>query len=211
MKLEMGLSLGHRIEHGHRLSLEIRHKLEQEVLALRLELVGLIRGVIYRPQAICPECRRSMMPLEILQGFRIDPNDFTTACSGCGHRFEPKLVFTEDASSGTIPYYCPSQVLPMLVGKDGLPPEELRRLHPAVYHSTVVHHGSLRRGFRQAGLTYPHDEVTDWATKIVGFLGKLPDTEIAKAVDQPVKRIGRLRRQKGIAPYSKRRAAEDLD
>lgn len=214
--MELRLSLGHRLRQTQslaqtlRLTQEQRHLLIQRAVSHRLALLEALREERYEPRGDCPRCSRKLTPAEILRGFNRDPEDFTTGCTACGHRFEPKLICFGANFSLELPFFCSSQTLAQLSGKEALSPETFARAHPALYRSAIVHHGGLRRAFALVGIAYPYKEVPDWMRKVEPFLGRMPDTVIAECADVLVRRIRRLRRSLGIGRYSLRAAIDEL-
>ncbi|TSC67085.1 MAG: hypothetical protein G01um101472_533 [Parcubacteria group bacterium Gr01-1014_72] len=204
MSLGMQLSQSPQPSQTHSLELSQAHR-----LSLRLALIGELWDERYEPQAVCPKCRRALTPTEIIGGFNQDPNDFTTECTGCCHRFPPELVCFGNASRVVLPFFCDSQTLHQLSGKERLSPKQLASEHPAIFRSAVIHHGSVRRAFERIGIRYPFEEIADWKDKVRGFLGRLPDTIIAECVDVSVKVIRLMRRELGIARFNPRLAMEE--
>lgn len=204
----IGMRLSHsvspRIEVSQRLTVGQRLEIKQTMLTLRLDLIGAVHGGDYKPRAQCPKCERVLTALEIIQGFRQDPNDYTTECTFCHSRFEPKLIWRSGESRAEIPFYCPSQVLYQLHGLEGKTPDEIQKEYPAIYHSVRVHHGNLRRAFEKVDIQYQYESVVNWKERVNDFLGKLPDTVIAEVVDLSVKAVRDLRRSLGISPFSHR-------
>lgn len=181
-------------------------EIRQALLELRLNLIGAIHGGSYRPKAQCPACSRHLTSLEIIQGFRNDPTDYTTACTACRARFEPKLVWKMDAIEAEIPFFCSTQVLEQLRGLENKSPDQIQLEDVAVYHSVRVHYGNLRRAFEKIGIPYAFENVTNWKERVRDFLGKLPDTVIAEVVDMPVRTVRNLRKSLGIASFHRRDA-----
>jgi len=212
-----GISLGCSLRQTQRLALSLRLTPVQRVqiqglsLSLRLALVQELRGERYEPRATCPKCGRKLTPVEIIHGFNQNPNDFTTCCTGCGYRFEPSLVCFSDGSQIVLPFWCESQTLEHLRGKETLPPEELARAYPAIYRSAIVHHGGIRRAFAKIGAEYPFEEIGDWRNKIRPFLGRLPDTIIATCVDVSVATIRGIRRRHGVRRYTVRKMLAEAE
>jgi hypothetical protein len=190
-----------------RLTLEARNAIDLRLLQLRLDLIDAVYGERYTPSAKCPGCQRNMNPLEIIQGFNADPNDFTTACPKCQYRFEPKLINRSRSaiSSIVIPFYCSEQTLAQLPGKETLPIDVFKKQYPGVYHSAIVHHGGLRQAFEKVGIQYSDEELRDWKNKIQQFLGELPDTTISSCIGKPVRAIRKLRKEFGIPPCQTRK------
>lgn len=192
-----------------RLSQVQRIQIQERILCLRLALIQEIRGERYEPTATCPSCFRKLTPVDIIHGFNQDPNDFTTCCSACYHRFYPSLVYFGDGSRIELPFYCNSQTLAQLRGKETLQPEELAGKYPAIYRSAIVHNGSIKQAFEEIGIQYTFEEISDWKHKINSFLGRLPDTIIAKCVNVSVSTIRRIRRNLGIPRCTFRKTLEE--
>ncbi len=195
------------------LNVEQRIYIQQAQLQMRLDLVEALRGDKYEPQATCPKCSCKMTALEIIKGFLPDPDDFTTACSGCGNRFQPKLICHGRYSNIELPFFCAAQTLPKLFGKEGLSPEEMLKEHPAIYHSAVVHFGGLTQAFERIGKKYSFTEINknNWRDKVGPFLGHLSDKIIAECAGVSVNLVGKLRRSRGISRYTIRQELENLE
>lgn len=173
------------------------------VFSLRMELIEALRGERYRPRGICPSCGRKLKPEEIIAGFNRDPNDFTTKCPGCGTRFQPILICFGREMNIELPFFCSAQTLAQMRGKEALPPEEFAWRHPAIYRAAIVHHGGVRQAFAKIGIEYPFEEALDWRNKIRPFLGRLPDTIVAKCANVSARVIGAMRRKLGVKRYAK--------
>lgn len=201
----VGCHFSHRAEQMLEVKQEV--KLEQAVkveyiLSARLALIQALRGEKYEPKAKCPECGRRLTAVEIIRGFNQDPYDFTTRCTRCGFRFEPRLICFHGEGRLELPFYCDSQALHQLRGLQNLTAEELAAKHPAVYRSSIVHHGGIRQAFAKIGIDYQQEEIHDWKNKIKPFLGKMPDTIIAECVDVSVNVIRRIRKKLGIERFT---------
>ncbi len=190
------------VELPERITVEQRERIAAHRFDLRLALLHVLRGVQYELRAYCQQCMRQLTPLEILRGFNADPTDFTTRCTGCGHRFAPTLMCWPNGEATELPFFCVSQTLAQLPGKETLTSEQFAREHAAIYRSAIVHHGGLRQAFAVIGIAYPHEETSDWRGKIAPFLGRMPDTVIAECVHVSADVIGRMRRRNGVPRYS---------
>lgn len=175
--------------------------IQQTLLQRHRELVEAVRGTRYEPQARCGQCGCHLTDLEILKGFRDDPLDYTTECPKCHWRFEPRLHASTQLTSMDIMYLCPVQTLHKLQSLQDTPLDEFKRLHGTVYHSALTHFGGLKQAFAQLGMEYAFEADLDWRKKVVPFLGKLPDTVIAKLLGASVWQVRRLRAAKSIAPF----------
>ena len=185
-----------------------------QVFTLRLELVGALHGGPngnrqYTPTAICPKCARNLTSIEIIKGFRDDTNDFTTGCSGCQTRFDPKLIWRNSAVRVEIPFFCNMQTQAQLAGLESLSPENFEKKHPALYHSAVVHNGTLKAAFERLHITYGFVEIVDPKEKIRPFLGRLPDTVIAEVSGIGINSVRRLRKGLQIAACTQRMMLEN--
>lgn len=209
MSFEMQLTQS--LRQSLKLTQEQRLKISQLSLSLRLQLVGALRDERYEPKARCPKCLRELTPIEIIKGFNQDPNDFTTYCTKCGHRFAPKLICFGNEIQVEIPFYCGVQTLSQLRGKEEMRPEQLLKELPGAYRSAIVHYGSIKKAFEKIGIEYMFDEISDWKSKVTPFLGRMPDTIIADCVNASVAKIRAIRRKLGISRYTLHKALEDED
>ncbi len=212
MNMCMSLDQGHRQElrQEQRLTQEQRQELRMAVLALRLDLIQEIHGRKYVIDANCPQCRRKLTPVEVISGFNQNPDDYTTRCPRCAHRFEAQLEHTSGGISEFLMLYCPTQTLAQLRGKEGLTPDDLIRDNPSAFHSAITHFGSISNAFKEAGVQYQHEGLLDWRIKVIPFLGHLPDKEIANCVGVSSFVIRTLRKKHHIARFDKRRALEAI-
>lgn len=170
----------------------------------RRELIQRLTGDNLNPKARCPSCDHRMTPAEILRGFVDDVRDYTTRCTKCGQRFPPKLTQERGASVVEVAYYCPTQTVGMLTEMQQLSPEKIRAGHAAVYHSAIVHFGTLKNAFARLSMEYPFDEPRpSWREKVREYLGMLPDTEIAQCAGVSASSVRRLRVSLRIAAFSK--------
>ncbi len=201
MSMGMSMSMGQEMRVEQRMSAEQR--LDQQ-LSLRLELLEALHGERYQPTGDCPNCNRKMTKVEILKGFNDDPTDYTTRCTGCEHRFAPKLIWSTSLSRAELPFFCPSQTLNQLRGKEGLSVEQLEREHPAIFRSARVHFGSLAAAFGRNGISYALEQIEHWKAKVRSFLGQLTDKLIAECVGAPAKEVRAYRRELQIPCYNAR-------
>ena len=195
MELGMSLSCSQNLElsQAQRLELAQGHQ-----LALRLTLISALRDETYQPEATCPRCYHELLPIEIIHGFRADPNDFTTCCPRCQERFLANLNWSNAYAREELRFYCAMQTQAMLSGKEALSPEIFKREHQAIYHSAIAHYGLLKNAFAVIGITYPFDEIADAKSKIEPFLGKLFDTTIANLSGIDVKVVRQMRKSAKI-------------
>lgn len=210
----MSLSCSQTCRQEQRLDLYQRLTLEQRVLLggylhdLGVELTGAIREERYQPVAQCFQCSHKMEPVDILHGFRDVVDDFTTECPKCHHRFEPKLICFAGAGSIELPYFCSVQVLGRLRTVADKPPEVITRELPGEYRSAVIHHGTLRNAFQKLSIRYDFPEVTAWESKAQPFLGRLPDTVIARCTGVSVSIIRARRHKAGIRRFCRSQAVK---
>ena len=194
-----------------RLTSTQRILIQESALTIRLELIEALRGSKYEPRGDCPRCNRKMSPFEIIKGFNNDPKDYTTECTGCHYRFEPKMVAgVGQYSTAMLPFFCSMQTLDQMRSIQPVVADQFMKEHPAVYHSAIVHHGGLRQAYAKIGIQYPYEEITDWRKKIKDFLGRVPDTLIAKAVDKSVKTIREMRKRDKVPAYNVHRALKEV-
>lgn len=206
------LSMGYSLQQTQTLTLAERQTLLiRQKLNLRLLLIQQLRGDEYSPDGKCPTCERKLTPVEIIAGFNTDVNDFTTACSGCGYRFTPRLISVSNGISVTVPFYCEAQVLNMLPPLVDSPPEHIAREHVGIYQSAVLHCGSLKSAFSKIGMRYNLEKAVDWKAKLQPFLGHLPDVVIAEHANISASQVSRLRKKLGIPRYSEKKELEEIE
>lgn len=206
MGFSQSLSLGQSQTPRQELNQAQRQSLVQgHLLQLRLELIEQVRGEKYRPQATCPKCNHSLTPLEIIRGFNRDPYDFTTSCTKCHHRFAPKLVHHGRLARTELPFYCDAQTQARLRGWETLSPDDLKQIEPALYHSAVVHRGTLKAAFAALDIVYDFAEIVEPLRKVEPFLGHLPDRMIAEIIGLKARAVGARRRELGIPACTHRK------
>ncbi len=195
MSFELCQMQTHRIDCVQRLQLRTR------TLGLKLRLILELREVQYIPSATCLTCGYKLKPLEILQGFTADVDDMRTTCPKCTARFEARLVTASSGSRMELLFYCKNQALHRLSRLADLEPKQIQKEFPSLFHSVIVHFGSIAGGFKDIGIAYAFPDRLDWKNKVVPFLGLLPDVEIARCANVSASRIGYLRRNLGISRY----------
>lgn len=197
-------SVKHSLSQTQKLEPKQSVTIQQGLLLRQRELVESVHGIRYSPRAACPKCSHQLTDLEILKGFRDDPTDYSTQCPKCHERFLPLLYASTQYSSVRLPYYCPAQTLEQIKDMRSVPLEEFKTQNAAVYNSALVHFGGLKQAFEQLGLTYEHEAELDWRKNVGPFLGKLPDTVIAKLLGAKVGEIRRMRKAQGIRKFRHR-------
>ncbi|MBI3421138.1 MAG: hypothetical protein HY006_03675 [Candidatus Sungbacteria bacterium] len=193
-----------------RLTMEQRAEIRSYQLQLQIELSGAVRDEKYTPKAHCPQCYRELTANEILAGFLRDVNDFTTKCSGCGHRFEPKLICFGDAGKIELQFYCGPQAQNRLRSVSHLRPADIAREYPSEYRSAAMHYGTVKAMFKEMGIEYLFDELEGWQAKVQPFLGRMPDTIVARCVGATPRDIKKLRQAANISTYTKRKALKEI-
>lgn len=212
MSMSMGMSLSQSMEIRQELTTAQRQEIAaSQIMTMRLELVQALHGYTYRPEAKCDNCGRELTLLEIMRGFLPDPADFTTRCTGCGHRFQPKLVWSNQNARMELPFFCDIQTQAQLHPLKDKSPDEIRREHAAIYHSAIAHHGTLKGAFAAIGVEYTFTEVVDVKRKVEPFLGSLPDTIIAEVSGLKVSVIRRMRRSAHIEACRQHTLIEDAE
>ncbi len=214
MGLSMTCAASQRLVQAQRLALTQtqRAAIQCRMLALRMELAGALVEEQYENKRMCPHCHHGLTMLEQLRGFAQSDTDTLCTCPKCKHRFQPRLVAQTLGGTMEIILLCPQQTLyelrkPLV---NGLEPTVIRDRHPAAYRGALIHFGSLTLAFHRAGLEYGFPEVYPWEDKVVPFLGKMSDTDIARACRVSEDKIRRFRKKKGIKAFRKRALAEEL-
>jgi len=200
--MQMSFSLSHSVEQEMKQALTMEQTLEQKFALL--QILTLVR---YEPKAKCPDCGYNLTTEEILKGFNQDVNDFTTGCPRCDYRFNAILISNYQHGRMEISFYCEAQALDLLENTvlknlGVIKPEDIEEEYPAIYHSLIVHCGSLKNAFSKIRVDYPFAERRDWKEKIVPFLGQLSDKMIADCVGVSASTIQRMRTKKGIAAFN---------
>ena len=218
MGQSLSVSLVQRTEMSTQLTILQRQTMVMTLaMSLRLELIGILHGGAdggnYTPMGECPNpsCRRSLTALEIIRGFNNDPNDFSTQCTGCNRRFDPKLVWKTGSARIEVPFFCDTQTLTRLSGLESMSPQEFERAEPTLFHSARIHNGSIKTAFARLGITYNFDEMTNPTEKIKPFLGRLFDTTIAEISGLSVETIRRLRKKDGIKACTQRTMLAEIN
>ena len=198
MSLEQHLD----VKLDQRLTQEQKLLVQDQILGLRLRLIGKIHGETYKPHAVCPQCSRQLTPLQIIKGFKRNVNDYTTRCPRCHNRFEPEIICKSASHSTTLQFFCPAQTVGQLHGKDKLSPSEIQKNYPAIYQSAIAHFGGLTQAFKEIGISYMFTEpVIKWEKKVKQFLGLLPDSVIARLVQVKYIEVRKLRIRLNISRY----------
>ncbi len=215
MSMGMSMSMGMRQEQRQtmRMSLEQRAAYDDHIHGLVISLSGAVRDERYEPVGQCPICFTKMKPAEILRGFTDDPKDFTTKCPNgkCQRRFAPRLICFGLGSQIELPYYCPCQVLGPLRSVSGRQPADIARELPGEYRSAIIHHGTLHNAFKQIGVDYSFPEISGWEPKAQPFLGKLPDTVIARCCGVSPAVIRRRRHAAELPTFNKWKALREAE
>lgn len=182
----------------------MRVHLQTHLLDVWHDMIASLRGGRYEPQPLlCKQCKHTLTALEILKGFSTDPLDTTTACPKCGARNLPLLGYRTDSGSVIIEMLCASQTLYALRGWDMLSPKALEKHNPSAFKSAVYHFGGLAQAFKEIGVKYAEESFDGWLEKVAEFLGRLPDTQIAKAINKPPSFVRGLRNKLGIKRFRK--------
>ena len=195
--LRMGMHLQQRLD---------LRLVQAHIINLRLTLLQELRQVTYTPEGKCSRCARQLTLLEILEGFSDDPTDFLTVCTACGTRFNPKLKYKDDLGGIELNFICPAQVLAGLRDLENAnlcSPAMIRVNNASLYHSALIHFGTLRNAFKKVGIKYNFKEVASWKPRIRRFLGHLPDGVLAKFAGVSRSTIWCLRKKLGIPPFDK--------
>ncbi|HLD61302.1 MAG TPA: hypothetical protein VJA27_04205 [Patescibacteria group bacterium] len=172
-----------------------------EALERRLEVINWLRGSNYRLRKVCPHCAAALEARDILAGFKHDPREFTTRCPmpECQQRFQPLIVYKKGDNPAEVPFYGPAQLAPQLPTIQPLSPAELAETHPVIYHSAILHWGSLQAAFASNGLPpYPHREIANWQEGVRPLLASVPSSILATCAEMPVTAIRAYARELGI-------------
>lgn len=207
----MRFELRQELRQELKLTKELRQELRAHIFALRMNLVGILRGEQYVPKAQCPECSKDMSPAEIIAGFNNDPQDFTTMCPKCKCRFPANIICFGNGTKIELPFYCDIQTVEQLRDKEFLSPAEIARQYPAIYRSAIAHRGGLVQAFAIIGIDYPFkEELSGWKNKIRPFLGRMTDKMIAEVVGVSSATIAKMRKELDIPRFTMRVVAEEV-
>lgn len=199
--MHMSMSMNQRQEHRMEQK-AIPLQRQMAMMSARQAILEAIHGERYRPNAVCPACSYRLTLEEALRGFRDDPDDISTRCPKCAHRFIAALV-AGGAIRVEVRFLCRAQTLARLEDNADSSPDELRKDDPSTFQSALLHFGGIRAAFAAIDLAYAFEEVHGWEDKINGFLGKVPDVLIAECVGKPVQAVRKLRRSLKIAGYKR--------
>jgi transposase-like protein len=179
--------------------------LEKRLEKLTWRMIGMVEtlyGVDYDLEPNCPECQWTLKLIDVLKGFVRDVNDFTTRCPKCGHRFLVEAMAKYGRDSCGFRFYCSAQVLPRLKPLYRMTPRRICREYPDLYHSVLIHYGSIGAAMKKIGFKYRYSEkFNDWQSKIYKFIGQVPDVSIARVVGVSPSTVSRYRRKKKIKRY----------
>lgn len=201
--LSLSCSLGPRLEPKQAIRLSNKQKLEvkNKLLALKLNLISNLNGVIYTPGTLCPTCKYKLTLVEVLKGYSGDPTNLHTTCPKCKEKFIAKL----HSGAAELIWYCPDQALHEIIGKQYMTPAEILKWKPAVYHSILSHFGNIKNAFKKIGVEYNHKPLPDWQMIVRPFLGLIPDAEISRILGIKIYLVRELRQAMGITKYCKKK------
>lgn len=192
-----------------RLSAELRAEVKQ-LIDLRICLLVETWGEYhYEPRAICPGCNHPLTQAQIEAGFSDSPTNHAVKCPLCNNSFYAELV--SKTKSGHIVaghYFCREQTLHEMRAHSGVSPSEFESKMKSIYLSALRHFGSLKVAFKKLGVKYGFTEVPKWKEVAREFVGKLPDTVIAKELGVPVRIIRRFRNSLGVSRFVQSNALE---
>jgi hypothetical protein len=204
LSLQCGLFQSQRLETRQELRLEARQALSLR-LSLQQQLHRRLFGSdeVYKPYGICPSCGFRLKPVDIIRGFTRNPEDITTKCPRCKKRFLPILCGGNSAARIEVPFYCAAQTQARLIPEmANFSPSFLRSQEAAIYRSAMYHFGSLKAGFALNGIAYTKEpRLSTWQTKVLKFLGRLPDKLIADTARVGLRQVRKLRQEKHIPAY----------
>ncbi len=168
------------------------------------ELVEAITGKKFTISCVCRNttCAHSYTEWEIVNWFDVD--GFTVECPKCGWHSEPRLTvdFGDGGNRKRIEcqLYGPGLVLERLPVVLKSPPWDFAE-YSAICNSAVVHFGGLKQACAQLGIERSFGPGPDWRDRIDPFLGRLPDTVMARLLDTSPRFMRRWRRNQRIAPF----------
>ena len=94
---------------------------------------------------------------------------------------------------------------------NGKTPEQIAQKYPSEYRSAVMHFGNLHEAFGILGIEYQFPRAAlDWRNKVLAFVGKLPDTEIARVTGVSATTIRHWRQHHKIPAYNRRDELENI-
>ncbi len=211
MGLGMSVQMTTRLQQRQELTAEQKIEVRCALLQLRQDLTRAVRGADYQPRAECPLCARVLNAAEIIDGFLRDPEDITTKCPKCGHRFVAKLIGHRSSfAHAELSFMCRDQVRHALKGHADKSPDAMERESPAAFNSALYHWGALKAAFKSWGVDYDKETRSPWRDKVRPFLGMLPDRRIADVVGVSPQTIGRYRKSLNIRAFSRSKLVEEV-
>lgn len=191
-----------------------RSRAERELpktLQLRFEVISALNDFEYWFENQCPKCGYLLNFLEVCGGFSKSSNNLNTGCPSCGKRFRPRLAWRQIWGITVGGWFEESLLSPAVVksclrGLEMGTLDDIRKYHSTLYHSAIVHNGTLSNAFREAGSSRhvlgEFSGLREKAQRIQRFFGKLSDSEIARLSGLSTATVRSLRKKAGIKPYN---------
>ncbi len=138
-----GLSMGPRMVMRQSLNLTLTKELKMKIAA-----------TVITPRAVCPECGYQMDEDEVRAGWLEDPQDFTTQCPECNHRFVAALETRnrETGHEASFRYLCQNQLfwamrnLLQLHERSRIGQVFLEGTSPELFWNLIRHYGTYKIG-----------------------------------------------------------------
>jgi len=125
---------------------------QRQELSLVQVLRQTVTDTIITSRGICPECEHHLSEEEIRAGWNTDPQDYTTQCPQCEHRFQAHLFLSRQGKIiGEQPYLCLQQLFAGLQaarrGKRQILGEVyLSENHPMLFWNMIRHFATYNKG-----------------------------------------------------------------
>jgi hypothetical protein len=171
---------------------------------IRILLMQAMRCEKYESNTVCSQCSHKLTMFEILNGFNNVVTSVSTTCPKCEARFYAYIACssttTGDDMRVEMPLYGAIQTLDILEadGENKVSPYKFRSDRTGIYHSALIHFGSMKKAFSKIGIDYPFEENQEWRWRIICWVGQFPDTLCASVSNASISTLRRNRVRNNI-------------
>lgn len=166
---------------------------------VRMDAISKVRKEKYSITATCPDCGYVLSAEEIFDQFLRDDDNISSAAVRCTARrcrcrkVRPVVRVISSTNDTEVSLYPPRFTLMMLKRKFlKTHPEEIKRIDPRVFYSTVFHFGSVGSALTLSEREYPFYEFPDWEEIARPLIRKVPSSLISQCLGVPERSINQL-------------------